>query len=162
MLIVPPGRGEPIPGASLIAREEWADGGMCVLQQTVAPAVLVAAHSHDRETQAAYVLSGTITFYVDGEEADVPADGLVVRPAGSVHALWNATEKPARMLEITAPAARWQAFALELKAFHARGVGTPEELAALAERYGTHLAPHVTSELARRHGLATGQGYAAD
>jgi mannose-6-phosphate isomerase-like protein (cupin superfamily) len=162
MLIVPPGAGEPVPGASLVGRAEWVDGAACVLDQTVAPGVLVAAHSHDRETQLAYVVSGTLTFYVDGEEAAVPEGALVVRPPGSVHALWNATDSPARMIEITTPGTDWQTFALELGAFFARGDGRPEELAALSRRYGTHLAPDVTSDLARRHALMTGLGYSAD
>lgn len=161
MLIVPPGAGDPVPGASLIGRAEWAGGGVCVLEQTVAPGLLVAAHVHDRETQLAYVVSGTLTFYVDGEEQAVSEGGLVVRPAGSVHALWNETDAPARMVEITTPATNWQAFALELQAFVERSDGTSDELAALSQRYGTRLAPEVTAELALRHGLTAGL-YSAD
>jgi mannose-6-phosphate isomerase-like protein (cupin superfamily) len=161
MVVVEPGGGEAIPGATLIGRAEWTDGAVCVLEQTVEPGVLVAAHSHQRETQCAYVLSGSITFHVDGREASVGPGGYVVRPAGSVHALWNAGPGPARMLEITSPAATWQRFAVELGALHARG-GDAHELAALAERHGTRLAPDVTAELAARHGLRTSTGYSTD
>lgn len=161
-IVVGPGAGTPIPGASLIGRAEWADGHVCVLEQTVEPGVLVAAHSHRDETQGAYVLGGTIAFYVDGVETTAGAGSYVVRPAGSVHALWNPTDTPARMLEITTPAERWQAFALELQAFHAAGTGDAAQLAALAQRYGTVLHPAVTAQLADRHGVAVGRGYAAD
>lgn len=159
MLIVPPGTGDPIPGATLIGRAEWVDGAVCILDQTVPPGVLIAAHIHDRETQLAYVVSGTLTFYVDDEEETVSEGGLVVRPAGSVHALWNATDEPARMVEITTPATNWQAFVLELEALFARGDADPEELVTLSERYGTRLTPDVTKALALRHGLTTGVGY---
>lgn len=162
MLIVPPGAGDPVPGATLIGRAEWVDGAVCMLDQTVPPGVLVAAHIHDRETQLAYVVSGALTFYVDNEKESVSEGGLVVRPAGSVHALWNATDEPARMVEITTPATNWQAFVLELEALFARGDAAPEELATLSERYGTRLAPDVTSALALRHGLTTGVGYSTD
>lgn len=159
MIVVPPGGGEPIPGASLVGRAEWTAGDVCVLEQTVPPRTLVAAHSHTRETQGAYVISGELSFYVDGEEQTVGAGSYVVRPAGSVHALWNATGEDARMIEVTTPANDWQAFVLELQRFHERGGGAAADLVALAERYGTVLAPEVTKLLAERHGVSTGAGY---
>jgi mannose-6-phosphate isomerase-like protein (cupin superfamily) len=161
MNITLPGAGEPIPAAALIGRAEWAAGGVCVLEQTVEPGVLVAAHRHTDETQGAYVLEGALGFYVDGEETLARAGTYIVRPAGSVHALWNPTDTPARMLEITSPAARWQAFAFALREFHATG-GDAAGLAALAESYGTYLEPDVTATLATRHGVATGRAYSAD
>jgi mannose-6-phosphate isomerase-like protein (cupin superfamily) len=162
LIVVAPGAGEPIPAAALIGRAEWTGGLVCVLEQTVEPGVLVAAHRHTDETQGAYVLSGEIAFWVDGEETLAPAGSYVVRPAGTVHALWNPTAAPARMLEVTSPAERWQAFALALKAFHAGGSGGPAELVALAQAYGTHLHPEVTQELADRHGVTTGRAYSTD
>jgi mannose-6-phosphate isomerase-like protein (cupin superfamily) len=162
MITVAPGAGEPIPAAALIGRAEWAAGLVCVLEQTVEPGVLVAAHRHAEETQGAYVLSGSLGFYVDGEEAVVPAGTYVVRPAGSVHALWNPTDARARMLEITTPAARWQEFALALRDFHAAASGDSAQLDALARSYGTYLHPEVTAELAERHRVATGRAYSTD
>jgi mannose-6-phosphate isomerase-like protein (cupin superfamily) len=159
MIVVPGGGGEPITGASLIGRAEWSGGDVCVLEQTVPPGVLVAAHRHSRETQGAYIVSGEISFYVDGEEATVAAGGYVVRPAGAVHSLWNATSAPARMIEITAPATEWQAFALELQRFHESEGGDPDALVALAAKYGTALEPDVTRDLCARHGVNTGAGY---
>jgi mannose-6-phosphate isomerase-like protein (cupin superfamily) len=162
LITVAPGAGEPVPAATLIGRAEWAGGLVCVLEQTVEPGILVAAHRHTDETQGAYVLSGTLAFYVDGEEAIVPAGSFVLRPAGSVHALWNPTDAPARMLEITSPAERWQQFAFALREFHAAGSGDAAELAALARDYGTFLDPDVTAALAQRHGVTTGRAYSTD
>jgi mannose-6-phosphate isomerase-like protein (cupin superfamily) len=162
LITVAPGAGEPIPAATLIGRAEWAGGLVCVLDQTVEPGILVAAHRHTDETQGAYVLSGSLGFYVDGEEAVVPAGSFVVRPAGSVHALWNPTDAPARMLEITSPAERWQRFAFALREFHAAGSGDAAQLEALARDYGTFLSPDVTAELVRRHGVTTGRAYSTD
>jgi mannose-6-phosphate isomerase-like protein (cupin superfamily) len=162
LLVVAPGGGTPLPGASLIGRAEWFGGAVCVLEQTVAPRILVAAHRHDVETQGAYVVSGTLGFYVDGEETVADAGSYVVRPAGSVHALWNPTDASAQMIEITSPAGKWQELALALQAFHERSAGGPEELSELISRYGTTLQPDVTRKLADRHGVATGAGYSAD
>ncbi len=160
--LVAPGTGDPLPGATLVGRAEWTGGHVCVLEQTILPGVLVAAHRHERETQGAYVLSGTIGFRVAGEEFDVPAGGFVMRPAGADHALWNATSAPARMLEITSPAADWQAFALELQRLHADGGADDAALTALASRYGTTLLPELTRELCARHGVSAAPGYAPD
>jgi mannose-6-phosphate isomerase-like protein (cupin superfamily) len=161
-LVVPPGGGTPLPGASLIGRAEWSGGAVCVLEQMVAPRLLVAAHRHDVETQGAYVVSGSIGLYVDGEETIAVAGSYVVRPAGCVHALWNPTNAPAQMIEITSPAEKWQELALALQDFHERGAGDPDELSKLISRYGTTLHPEVTRDLAARHGVATGAGYSAD
>lgn len=150
-----------MPGATLIAKAEWSQGQVCVLDQRIAPGLLVPAHRHDRETQLAYVVSGTITFYVDGREEELSAGGLVVRPPGSVHALWNATDAQARMIEITTPASQWQAFALELQKLLDRA-GSQHELVELSGRYGTHLEPAVTDELTARLGLSVSRGYSAE
>jgi mannose-6-phosphate isomerase-like protein (cupin superfamily) len=162
LLVVAAGGGTPLPGASLIGRAEWAGGAVCVLEQTVAPRLLVAAHRHDVETQGAYVVTGNIGFYVDGEETVAAAGSYVLRPAGSVHALWNPTDASAQMIEITSPAEKWQELALALQAFHERAAGGPEELSQLLNRYGTTLHPEVTDDLAARHGVAPGAGYSAD
>jgi mannose-6-phosphate isomerase-like protein (cupin superfamily) len=162
LVVVAAGGGAPLPGASLIGRAEWTGGAVCVLEQTVPPRLLVAAHCHDVETQGAYVVSGSIGFYVDGEETVAGAGSYVVRPARSVHALWNPTDAPAQMIEITSPAQKWQELALALQAFHERAVGGPAELSELLNRYGTTLHPEVTDELAAQHGVATGAGYSAD
>lgn len=157
-----PGEGARLPGASLIGRGEWTGGAVCVLEQTVPPRTLVAAHRHDIETQGAYVVSGTLGFYVDGEETLATAGSYVLRPAGSVHALWNPTDASARMIEITTPAAKWQKLALALQAFQERPSGGAKQLADLARRFGTTLHPEVTTELAERHGVAAAGGYSAD
>lgn len=159
LLVVSPGEGEALLGANLICRAAWTEGHACVFDQELPPRLLTPAHSHELETQCAYVLAGTIGYWVDGEEAEVSAGGYVVRPPGKVHALWNPTDEPARMLEITTPGERMQRFQQELRDLHAAGGGA-DELVALAATYGTELAPAVTAELCARHGVSAGQGYA--
>jgi mannose-6-phosphate isomerase-like protein (cupin superfamily) len=159
LLVVEPGAGEPLTGASIIGRAAWMDGAVLVFDQVLAPGALTPAHRHTIETQAAYVVSGTIGFWVDGEEAIVSAGGYVVRPVGTVHALWNAGDEPARMLEITSPAEPHQTFQQELTKLSAAAAPI-DEIVALANRYGTFLAPEVTAELCERHGVAAATGYA--
>jgi mannose-6-phosphate isomerase-like protein (cupin superfamily) len=159
LLVVEPDSGEPLAGASIIGRAAWTDGAVCVFDRLIAPGILTPAHRHGSETQAAYVVSGKIGFWVDGEEAIVSAGGYVVRPAGAAHALWNAGDEPAHMLEITSPAEPFQSFMLELTRL-AADAAPFDDIVALANRYGTFMAPDVTAELCERHGLAAGTGYA--
>lgn len=163
MQVTPAGEGFPLATpapTSIICREAWTEGGLCVFDQVFSPGTITAAHAHGVETQGAYVLAGEIGFWTDGEEATVGAGGYVVRPAGTVHAVWNATDSPARMLEITSPAERFERFILGFNEILERGDGEFEEIVALAARYGTHFHPEVTAELSARHGVSTsGGGY---
>jgi len=159
LLVVSHGEGEPLLGGKMICRSGWTHEHTCIFDQEIAPGLLTPAHRHEVETQCAYVVAGTIGFWVDGEEAEVSAGGFVVRPAGKTHALWNPTDEPAQMLEITTPGKRFQRFQQELRDFHA-AAGGAEDLVALAARYGTHLAPEVTVELCARHGVDAFPGYA--
>lgn len=162
LLVVDPGAGQPLSVAnvSLMARAAWTDGGFCVFDQLVEPMTITPAHSHREETQGAYVISGTIGFWVDGDETVAAAGSYVVRPAGSVHSLWNPTSKPGRMLEITSPATRYQKFVLELEALLQAGAPAPGAIAELAAGYGTIFDEAVTRELCSRHGVAVeGGGY---
>jgi len=151
LLVVGPGEGQPLAGPgplSIIARQGWSDGHVLIFEQQVLPGTLMPAHHHTEETQGAYVLAGSIGFWVDGEEVVAGPGSYVVRPAGSVHALWNDGTEVARMLEVTTPAERYQAFVLGLA-----DLSAPEEIAAHAARHGTHLDPDVTAELTARLGL---------
>lgn len=159
LLVVPRGEGEMVLGGNVICRSAWTEGHLLIFDQELEPRFLTPAHRHENETQCAYVIAGTVGYWVDGDEAEVSAGGFVVRPAGKVHALWNPTEEPARMLEITTPAEPFQSFQQELRDFHTTA-GSGEDLVALAARYGTYLAPEVTAELSARHGVEFGAGYA--
>lgn len=163
MQVVRAGEGFPLATlapTSIICREAWTGGGLCVFDQVFDPGTITAAHAHEAETQGAYVLEGEIGFWTDGEEATVAAGGYVVRPAGSIHAVWNATEAPARMLEITSPAERFEGFILAFNEVLARGDGSFAEIEALAAAIGTRFHPEITTALSERHGVSTsGGGY---
>ena len=60
---------------------------------------------HQNEDQFAYVLEGALWFRVGTTDVEVREGGSIFRPRQVPHATWNATDAPARMLEITAPGA---------------------------------------------------------
>jgi mannose-6-phosphate isomerase-like protein (cupin superfamily) len=160
---VPAGSGTRLPGPApvfLIARSEWTDGRVCVIDQVMPPKSITPAHRHTVEAQGAYVLSGTLGFWVDGVEETVSAGGYLLRPAGSVHTQWNSSDEPAHLVEITSPAAGFQEFVLAIAAHVASG-GGGEGIRAIADAHGTTFFEDVTAELCRRYGVSTaGSGYA--
>jgi quercetin dioxygenase-like cupin family protein len=152
MTVVERGQGQALGSEDLhlIGRAEWTGGDFMVIDQVVPPKTITRAHHHRDQSQAAYVLEGRICFWVDGEEVEAGPGTYVVRPAGSVHALWNPTDVDARMLEVTSAATGFQELALV-----ATGAETAAEpLAELAVRVGTAFDDEVTEELCRRHGVS--------
>jgi len=156
MIVVQAGEGEPLGvGAStgLIGRAEWAAGNVCVLDQIVQPKHMSPVHFHEAESQAAYVVSGRLGFWVNGRESEARTGAYVVRPAGKPHALWNPTDEPAHMLEITSPATRFQEYLHKLSVLRNDDEADPATVKRLAAEYGLTFLDEITDELSRRHGL---------
>jgi quercetin dioxygenase-like cupin family protein len=165
MLVVEPGEAgagaTPAP-LKVLCRSGWTDDRVFVLEQLVAPGVLVPAHKHSEETQGAYVVEGEITFWSEGEQVTVGRGGYVVRPAGALHSVWNATEEAARMIEITSPAARFERFVGELDTLLRRSDRNPTDVIALALEHGTEFDMDITQELGDANGVSTeGSPYAS-
>ncbi len=79
-------------------------GAYCILDQVIPAGHTTPIHRHANEDQTAFVLDGTLGFWVEGaSEVEVGAGGSVSRPRGRFHASWNPTDSPTRILEITSP-----------------------------------------------------------
>lgn len=140
------------PATYVIGRAAWTDGAYTVFDQVVAPRIVTPPHSHAEETQVAIVLSGTVGFWVDGEETLAGPGDYVLRPAGLPHALWNPTDEPARIIEMTSPATRFEAYMERLAELVARSAD-PAEVEALAGDYGVTFHPEFLADLCERHGV---------
>lgn len=148
-------------GAStvLVGPAEWSGGTFNVMDQIVPAGLLVPPHVHEHEAQVAFVISGAIGFWVDGEELELTAGGYIHRPAGKPHALWNATAEPARMLEITSPAAGFEEYMRGVSDLTDTGRATPAAVAELAAGYGITFVPERMDELGQRHGVSPAGGF---
>ncbi len=158
-VVVQRGEGEPHSIGQmtlLVGRGEWTAGAYNVLDQIVAPRLMSAVHSHAQEDQVAFVLEGTMTCWVAGQEVEVAAGGYVLRPAGLPHAMWNAGEEPIRFLEITNPATGFEEYVRRLGALIDTGEANPETVGALARDFGITFFTAETEELSARLGLAVG------
>ena len=89
---------EPAPGvlASQLGAGERVHGQHVHFE----PDTAVDAHEHPHE-QITYVLDGTVTMTIDGEDYDLSAGDSVIVPGGTPHAA--RTEEAAEVLDVFSP-----------------------------------------------------------
>jgi quercetin dioxygenase-like cupin family protein len=83
---------------------EHLGGKMLIIEGVIGPGQLIVPHTHTREDECSYILSGTLTYQIGEVVRDAPAGTYVVKPRGIAHAFWNAGDEPARLIEIHLPA----------------------------------------------------------
>jgi quercetin dioxygenase-like cupin family protein len=136
-IVVLPNEGKSVrlggSGVGVVFKLYSADTGglFALVEHPIDPGALVPPHLHHDEDEYSYVLEGEITLEVGDELIHAPAGTLVSKPRGIWHSFWNATEKPARILEIIAPAG------LEKFFEEAAALGSPdtERRMALMSKY---------------------------
>jgi gentisate 1,2-dioxygenase len=125
---------------------------LALVEHLLAPRTLAGpVHVHEREDQYTDVLEGRVGALLGGEEVEVEAGGLLVKPRRQWHTLWNPDDRPARVLEVIVPAGIEELFRL-LDAMD--GWPEPEELERLAARFGARTDLPATAPLAERHDLS--------
>lgn len=93
-------------------------------------------HRHEHTFDVFFVVEGTVTFRLEGETRELPAGSFVLVPPGNVHTFANPSDKPARLLNIMAPAGLEQ-YLKEVAAAAAKSGRPPDprEMAGIAARY---------------------------
>jgi mannose-6-phosphate isomerase-like protein (cupin superfamily) len=89
----------PVTGERIVFRRTSAEtnGEAVVIECFVRPSGFVAKpHVHPSQTERFDVLSGTVTFKIDGQELPAGPGDCVLVPAGRTHQFWNAGEEEAR------------------------------------------------------------------
>lgn len=109
----------------------------------VPPGTGAPPHTHDREDESFYVLSGELLIELEGEPAPhrVGPGGFFFGARHRRHAFRNVSDKPARVLILSAPSCGLDQMFAELEAATASGMPGLETLAAIAARYGVTLEP---------------------
>ena len=86
-------------------------------------------------------------------EEDVAGPGdLVYKPRGQWHTFWNATDEPARLLEIISPAGFEQMF-VEAAGLARSAPDDADAATALLQRYGLQLDLAATAPILAEHRL---------
>jgi mannose-6-phosphate isomerase-like protein (cupin superfamily) len=130
-------------------------GGFSLVEHPIAPRMLAApVHTHEHEDEYSYVLEGEVGFEIGDEVITAGPGRLVSKPRGIPHAFWNAGDRPARVLELIAPAGFERYFA-ELAPLLPPAAPAPdiEAIMALQARYGMTMDRSSIERLSREHGL---------
>lgn len=148
------------PGFTAATRLTAAEtGSISIVEHTFAPGRLVPPHRHTREDEISYVVEGELGFRSDDREVSLRAGGYIVKPRGEMHAMWNASSAPARMIEIISPAGFERYFVDLAEAIAAAGgQRDPATIGLVAERYGLTFDFDAVPDLVGRHGLTSPLG----
>ena len=144
----------PNLGNRFILRGRDTAGQFALIEHEIKPRSLAApTHTHRREDEYSYILTGRMGFHLDGEEGEAGPGELVAKPRGTPHAFWNPGDEPTRLLELISPAG-FESYFEEL-APHLAGAGPPdrEALAAIQRRYELTMDMASRAALVEKHGL---------
>lgn len=112
-------------------------GRITLIEHTVAPATMAGPpHVHRGEDELTVLLEGELTVLVGERLSTVSAGESVWKPREVAHAFWNAADRPARLLEIVAPAGLEEYFAALAGLFSGGRMPDLRQIAPLASDYG--------------------------
>jgi quercetin dioxygenase-like cupin family protein len=118
-------------------------GSVSLWEAVIPPGAGAPPHTHTREDEAFYVLSGELLVELEGEPAPhrVSPGGFVFGARGRRHALRNAGDQPVRVLILSAPSVGLDQMFAELDAATAAGTVEIATLIAIAAKYGVIIEP---------------------
>jgi quercetin dioxygenase-like cupin family protein len=136
------------------------DGHLMVQEQDVPPRMLVPAHLHQRAAQFCFVTEGSLCCLVGDEVYTLQRGDFLLRPAGTVHAVWNPDpERPARQVEGSLPGSDMFSFFLAFEELTLSGELTAQRLAETAAPYGTFYDEELTRRLEKEYGVSASGGW---
>ncbi len=157
-LLIPPGdaRAVYLGGLGVVYKitAQETGGLFSVVEHPIEPGRLVPPHMHTREDEFSYVLEGEIGVRIGGQEFIAPQGSYVFKPRNIPHTFWNASGRPARLIEFIAPGGM-ETYFEEVKRLIESGAqpGGPEHI-ALNERYGhTNEGMQWIPELMAKYGV---------
>ena len=139
--LVLPGQGRLVAPLGLTHKvsAELLNGAAAILEGVLEPKILIPPHTHTREDECTYVLSGDLMFDVGGDIMQAPTGSYVVKPRGIYHAFWNPGPAPARVIEFHVPGT-FDTFYDEIGEVLVSASATDEERqaaqVAIMEKYG--------------------------
>ena len=107
-------------------------------------------HTHEREDEYSYVLSGKLSAQIGSDVLHAEAGQLVAKPRGIPHAFWNSESESVRFLEFISPGGFEEYFFEVAAALNARDL---EAMGAIRARYLLSVRPESVAELLERYEL---------
>lgn len=117
-------------GLALRVSADVLDGAFSVHEGVLEPGQTVPPHVHETADQLLYVVDGSVLVTVGDERIEAGQGDFVHKPRGVSHTFTNATELPARVLELTV-SDQFERFTEA-----ATALDDPAQLPALQARYG--------------------------
>jgi quercetin dioxygenase-like cupin family protein len=144
-------------GVRFMIDGEETDQGFSLVEHPMSPRALAAPlHRHHREDEYSYVLKGKVGALL-GDEVLVGEPGdLIFKPRNQWHTFWNASDEPASILEIIAPAG-FEKFFEQLDDLGGALNADPQALADLNSRYELDMRPDTVPGLLERFDLVIGE-----
>lgn len=144
-------------GAILLAERDATGGAASFVIHPLAPRALGSpVHTHRNEDEGSFVLEGEVGVEIGGETWAAGPGDLLLKPRGVPHAFWNATDAPARLLEVITPGGFEAYFARLAEVLRAGPEPDMFALAAVATDYDLDMDPASIPRLVQTHGLALG------
>jgi quercetin dioxygenase-like cupin family protein len=116
-------------------------GSFSLWEAVVPPGDGPPPHTHTREDEAFYVLSGELLFEFEGETHRVTSGGFVFGARGRRHCFRNVGDQPARLLILGVPGDGLDHMFAELDAVTTGGVPDMKTVAAITAKYGVTIEP---------------------
>ncbi|HEX6257641.1 MAG TPA: cupin domain-containing protein [Euzebyales bacterium] len=140
-------------GARFVVGGGPSDGRFSLVEHPIVPRGLAApVHRHSREDEFSFVLEGRWGFQLGSTVVYGEPGDLVYKPRDVWHTFWNATDAPARLLEIISPAGFEQLF-VEVADLLRTTPDDAEAGAAISARYGLEYDGDATAIVIAEHGL---------
>ena len=138
-------------GVRFMVSGKESGGGFALVEHPMPPHALAAPlHRHHHEDEYSFVLKGQIGALLGNEVIYGNVGDLIFKPRGQWHTFWNASDKPAAILEVISPSGFEQYFR-EMVALPQDA--TPADRAAIAARYALDVDPQSIPRLIAEYGL---------
>jgi mannose-6-phosphate isomerase-like protein (cupin superfamily) len=142
-----------VVGARFIMAGGPSERRFSLVEHPIVPRGLAApVHLHTREDEFSFVLEGRWGFMLGSSVVHAEPGDLVFKPRDVWHTFWNATDRPARLLEIISPAGFEQLF-VELDELLRTDPENVAAASALGAKYGMESDQEATARVAAEHGL---------
>jgi quercetin dioxygenase-like cupin family protein len=116
-------------------------GSFSLWEAVVPPGKGAPPHTHTREDEAFYVLSGELIIELEDAPHRVAPGGFFFGARNRRHAIRNVSDQPARVLILSAPSCGLDQMFAELAAATAAVIPGIEKLAAITAKFGVIVEP---------------------
>jgi quercetin dioxygenase-like cupin family protein len=140
-------------GVRFMIDGERTGGAFSLVEHPLPPRALGApVHTHHNEDEYSYVLEGRVGIQLGPEVLEAGPGDLLFKPRGVAHAFWNASDEPARLLELISPAG-FEHYFRELAPLLAATVRDEAAIGEVVARYQLDIDFATIPALAERHNL---------